>query len=599
MDFGLVTIHFRRPEAIQELLAQSAHWDCPPAHTIVVDNSAGSVGLDGRGLAGCEIVPAPDNPGYAAAANIGIARLRELGVRYALVMTQEARLSAEGSRLLGAALANDPQAAVAAPILEYVSAPGVVFSAGGDLLADAQTRHRAQGEPRATLADPGAPYGVDWADGAVLLLDLDATARVGDFDTAYFLYVEEIDLQLALRTLGYRVLLVPQAIGWQEPGRYPTYLRFRNSRYLTDKFTGVLRPYPWRRVILRDAAKRVIGRGARWDLAAALQGVDAARCGRMGNPDAPPERVTILCEFTPEELHTGVAGRLRHAQAMYPDAQVRWVHDGPRSEVSLRNRLRAARTFEAPDDAGELIVLALGSPPMMQLARRLHRQGRTVRLDLSDSVLLQWRARLAAADPKLLAVGAWMIALHATSPMLPAAYISQRDNRADGVLNRLRPVEIIPASAPATVANLPAFRWPAQRVVCGGDFASFHNAAGLDLLCAAVRTAPVGIPVELFGPSAPARPLPDQVVYRGWAASTDQLLAGNSVAFISNRGGSGVPNKLCEAIAAGRPVIVHEELRDVVSQLAPAGAADVYWYDDLESLRTALVAVTERTAVAA
>lgn len=599
MDFGLVTIHYLRPEAVQELVEQSGDWELAPVHTVVVDNSAASFPCDPRELPGCEVVPTPGNPGYAAAANLGLTRLRELGLRYALIMTQEARLTREGSRLLGAALEADPQAAIAAPLLEYASAPGIVFSAGGELMADAQTRHRAQGQSRSACALGSAPYMVDWADGAVLMVDLDATAEVGDFDTSYFLYVEEIDLQVSLRKVGYRVLLVPDAIGWQEPGQYPAYLRFRNNRYLTRKFSETMRPYPWRRLALRDAAKRLTGRSSRWDLAATLQGVDAARCGVMGNPDAAPGRVTIVCEFAPEHLHTGLAGRLRHVQALYPEAQLRWLHDPPRSEVSLPDRLRVARSFAPPDDAGEIIVLALGSPPMMHLARRLHRRGHHVRLDLSDSVLLQWRARRGAASAKLLVVGAWMIALHATSPLLPAAYISDRDRNADRVLNTVRPVQVIPARAPAELTALSAFHWPAQRVVCSGDFTSFHNAAGLDLLCAAVRRNSIGVPVELFGPSAPAHELPEQVVYRGWAPTPDYLLAGNSVAFISNRGGSGVPNKLCEAIAAGRPVIVHEELRDVVRQLAPDGTADTFWYDDLESLCAALSAVTDRTAVAA
>lgn len=599
MDFGLVTIHFRQPDAVEELVAQSARWVCPPGHTVVVDNSGIEDPLDPRRLSGCEVVVAPGNVGYAAAANLGIARLRERGIRYALIMTQEARLAENASSQLVTALLDDPGAAVAAPVLEYISDPGTVFSAGGEFLRDARTRHRAQGDPRESLPAGAAPYPVDWADGAVLLLDLDATAKVGDFDDAYFLYVEEIDLQVSLRNAGYRVLLVPGAIGRQEPGRYPTYLRYRNNRYLTHKFSATLRPYPWRRLIVRDALRRATGRTSQWQVGAALQGVDAARRGAMGNPAAAPERVTVLCEFAPQELHTGVAGRLRHVQSLYPDAPIRWLHDGPRSAASLVSRLRAAWTYQAPQDAGEIIVLALGSPPMMQLARRLHRQGQRVRLDLSDSVLLQWRARRDEANPKLLAVGAWMIALHATAPLLPAAYISNRDAQADHVFNRLRPVEVVPASAPPALSSLPAFAWPAQRIVCSGDFTSFHNAAGLDLLCAAVRGGIDGTRVELFGPAAPVRPLPDEIVYRGWAASTDELLAGNTVAFISNRGGSGIPNKLCEAIAAGRPVIVHDELRDVMHQLDPDGSAEAFWYDDLDSLRTALTAVTQRSAVAA
>lgn len=599
VDFGLVTIHFRQPDAVQELVAQSHQWDCPPAHTIVVDNSAVEEPVHEDDVFGCELISAAENLGYAGAANLGLARLRELGIRYALVMTQEARVSPDASGLLAAALQADPQAAIAAPLLEYASAPGRVFSAGGDLLPDAQTRHRAQGQDRSSLDVGDTPYPVDWADGAILLLDLDAAAIVGDFDTCYFLYVEEIDLQVSLRGAGYRVLLVPRATGWQEPGNYPTYLKYRNSRHLTTKFSGSLQPFPWRRLILRDAIKRLSGRLTRCDLAGALQGVDAARRGVMGNPAAQPRRVAVICKFAPEHLHTGVAGRLRHAQSRYPQSQVIWLHDSPRNAVSFASRMRAARKFEAPGDVDEVIVLALGSPPMMHLARRWHRRGVPVRLDLSDSVLLQWRARRSEPSLKLLGVGAWMIALQATAPLLPVAYISDRDRHADGPLNRLRPASVIPPSAPAALGNLPAFSWPAQRVVCSGDFTSFHNAAGLDLLCDALRGSSVALPVDLYGPSAPTQRLTDQMVYRGWAPTPDQLLTGNSVAFISNRAGSGIPNKLCEAMAAGRPVIVHEDLRDVVRQLAPDGSTDAYWYDDLESLRAALTAVTERSAVPA
>lgn len=599
MDFGLVTIHFRQPGAVQELTAQTRDWVCPPRYTIVVDNSAADQPVIEQDLCGAEIISPADNLGYAGAANLGLARLRELGMRYALVMTQEARLSPDASGLLIAALQADRQAAVAAPILEYASAPGKIFSAGGHLFRDAQTQHRAQGQSRSSLNVGLTPYPVDWADGAIMLLDLDAAARVGDFDTSYFLYVEEIDLQLSFRQAGFHVLLVPGATGWQEPGSYPAYLKYRNSRYLTQKFSGSLRPYPWRRLILRDAVRRLTGRSVRCDIAAAMQGVDAARRGVMGNPSAERQRVAVVCEFTPEDLHTGVAGRLRHVQSLYPHAEISWLHKKPRKEVSFASRLRSAHTVSAPEGVDEVIVLALGSPPMMHVARRWHRQGVPVRLDLSDSVLLQWRARCNETSPKLLAVGAWMIALQATAPLLPVAYISHRDRRADAVLNRLRPATVIPAKAPPTLGDLPAFTWPAQRVVCSGDFTSFHNAAGLDLLCEALRDSPVTIPVDLFGPSAPTQRLPHQMVYRGWAATPDQLLSGNSVAFISNRAGSGIPNKLCEAIAAGRPVIVHEELRDVVDQLAPDSSAETYWYDDLDSLRTTLALIADRSAVPA
>lgn len=610
MDFGLVSIHYRQPAAVEQLLIHLRDWTVAPGPIVLVDNSASgpelAAAIDAArrrhpALPPVEVIDAGGNVGYAAAANLGLARLRQLGARRALVLTQEARLAPGAAESLAAALDARPWAAVAAPILEYASAPGTVFSSGGILLPDARTAHRDQGRRRSDLPVAAEAETVDWADGAALLIDLVAADAVGDFDPAYFLYVEEIDFQLRLAARGRPTIVVPRATAYQEPGRYPVYLRYRNHRYLTAKLGTA--PWPWRRQLARDVVRRAAGRTGSLGLSDALRGVRDARDGRMGSPDPlrpvagdPP--TTILVEFEADQLHTGVAARLRHLQLAFPEARVVAVQPGPRAATSLGQRLDGAARYRPPAVDGRIVVVALGSPPMMRLARRLRRRGLDVRLDLCDSTVLQWRARRAAADPRLLAVGGWMFAEHAASPYLPVSYISERDAAADSWLNRLRDVRVVAARPPVELAGLPAFRWPAERIVLCGDFASFHNARGLAVLCAAVEQVPGGLPVHLFGPTAPEVSLPPGVDYRGWAAGATDLLAGDTIAFVSNRVGSGVPNKLLEAVASGRPVIAHTDLRSVVREL-PQHHPTIFWYDDLASLTDLLRTLRERSAVAA
>jgi GT2 family glycosyltransferase len=55
------------------------------------------------------------------------------------------------------------------------------------------------------------PRRVDWVTGAALLLRREALEEVGLFDETFFLYSEEVDLQVRLRHAGWEVHYVPQA----------------------------------------------------------------------------------------------------------------------------------------------------------------------------------------------------------------------------------------------------------------------------------------------------------------------------------------------------------------------------------------------------
>ena len=59
---------------------------------------------------------------------------------------------------------------------------------------------------------------VDWAVGAILLIDADCYRDVGGLDETYFLYSEETDFSLRAKDLGWKTVYTPDAGGMHVGG---------------------------------------------------------------------------------------------------------------------------------------------------------------------------------------------------------------------------------------------------------------------------------------------------------------------------------------------------------------------------------------------
>lgn len=71
--------------------------------------------------------------------------------------------------------------------------------------------------------EPGLPVKVDWVSGFCMMLDYDAFRAVQGFDERYFLYFEDVDMCIRLRSLGYEVTLVREvaAVHWESATTAP------------------------------------------------------------------------------------------------------------------------------------------------------------------------------------------------------------------------------------------------------------------------------------------------------------------------------------------------------------------------------------------
>lgn len=187
-----------------------------PARVVVVDD-ASPVPVAQSGLPpGVELIRRETNGGYGAAVNTG---LRALGTRLALVLNSDLQIPTGFARRIVEDAAPWQPAVVgcrnqdAGGTSGYAARtfPTVTHQVVEWLVPLASQRHRDVLH-RAVGHDLAAERGhgmvpVDWVSGAALLLPVAEVLEAGGMDEGYFMYTEEVDLQLRLRERGVPALL--------------------------------------------------------------------------------------------------------------------------------------------------------------------------------------------------------------------------------------------------------------------------------------------------------------------------------------------------------------------------------------------------------
>lgn len=224
LPVGVVVPAHGATEPLLPLLEQLVGAGVPaadhPARVLVVDD-ASRVPINAALLpAGVVLLRRERNGGFGAAVNTGLQRLAADGLTQALVLNSDLQIppgfcreilaharpwqpAVVGSRQVD----EDGCSAWPARIFPTISHQVVEWLVP---LASQRHRpllHRAVGHDVAAERAAGGMVPVDWVSGAALLLPLPEVLEIGGFDEGYFMYTEEVDLQLRLRKRGVPSLL--------------------------------------------------------------------------------------------------------------------------------------------------------------------------------------------------------------------------------------------------------------------------------------------------------------------------------------------------------------------------------------------------------
>lgn len=187
-----------------------------PLETLVVDNGSADGTLELLRREGMPHVSLPSNTGFAAAVNLGAARV---SAPLVLVLNADTVLEPGAVAALAEALAADPDLGGVQPRLlqleeggEMDVAAARLYSAGQRLSCDGRAFEAGAGEEQGEAsARPREVFGVC---GAACLLRRELFDDLGGYDERFFAFYEDVDLNVRARIAGWRFGYVPDAVVW-------------------------------------------------------------------------------------------------------------------------------------------------------------------------------------------------------------------------------------------------------------------------------------------------------------------------------------------------------------------------------------------------
>jgi GT2 family glycosyltransferase len=192
-------------------LASLERQSLAPLEVIVVDNGStdGTVEWLHERRPRVEVVALEANAGFAAGVNRGLERARG---EYVALVNNDIELDPEFLRELAAGLERDPGAASAASKMLRFDDRGVIDATGDTLRWSGIALQRGQGERDRGQYD--RPERVFSACAGAALYRRSALGEVGDFDEAFFAYLEDVDWGFRAQLAGHGCAYVPTAVAY-------------------------------------------------------------------------------------------------------------------------------------------------------------------------------------------------------------------------------------------------------------------------------------------------------------------------------------------------------------------------------------------------
>jgi GT2 family glycosyltransferase len=207
----VVVVNWNRREMLRASLESIRAQKDTTFEIVLVDNGStdGSVEMARAefGPAGLTIVENPDNRGFCAANNQGIALARG---EFVALLNNDAEADPAWLSSLLTAFRGRPEIGMAASKIVDWDNPRVIDKVGHQMYPDGQNRGRGSGQ-----IDRGQFDQVEevlWPDGCACMYRSAMLRQIGGFDEDFFAYADDAELGLRARIAGWGCLYIPGAV---------------------------------------------------------------------------------------------------------------------------------------------------------------------------------------------------------------------------------------------------------------------------------------------------------------------------------------------------------------------------------------------------
>jgi len=209
---AIVVVTYNNKDDTRACLASLRELTYQNLRLIVVDN--GSFPREDDGLRAelgetADILRIDNNRGYGPGANVGIERALEQGADFVWLVNNDALVDAASLTAVIEAAASDDAAGILSPVITAPvgpEAPSGVWYAGGSIdLARPETRHAHE------LPTGLAPFPTGYVTGCAMVVRSSVFRDVGLLREDFYLYWEDVDLNLRALRHGWGLVVVPRA----------------------------------------------------------------------------------------------------------------------------------------------------------------------------------------------------------------------------------------------------------------------------------------------------------------------------------------------------------------------------------------------------
>ena len=208
--------HEEVARCVQTVLAQNH----PGIEVLVLDNgsqdgSAARIQERFGGESRVSVATVAENRGFSGGANAGLTLALERRPTFVWLLTDDIELHPDAASHLVHALQVDGRIGLAGLYILDRSRPDTLYYGGG-IFTPAGAVHEHRGEVLDLQQDLGAVRDTGYVTGASMFWRAEALTQVGLMDEAYWLYWEDADLSYRAGLAGWRVVVVPNALGWHD-----------------------------------------------------------------------------------------------------------------------------------------------------------------------------------------------------------------------------------------------------------------------------------------------------------------------------------------------------------------------------------------------